>query len=325
MSNNEYPQINLRSKNDLAKRIGNKKLTRKKALILINDVLKNFNRYWKDNMKVSEPLKGKYVRSAARNNLGNLLGLINKKVLAPHDGLLPPFIFGGISKKDHVRAAINLLGKKGRVFCKLDLARFFEQITEESVFNFFLRSGCSIKISKLLSKLCCIPEGPKNTKGGRSVLARGFSTSPRLSVWCNLTTFKMLNWRIGRILKKNDFKISIYVDDIGITASKASLELMDHALNIGKKIIKTGNLKINEEKTVSPVMFSEKVEYLGLGLGVNKVYLGKETQIKLNRTIEALRDPNCPKEIKESLKGLRNYEKHVNSTKIQARCSSKLK
>lgn len=81
MSINEYPQINLRSKNDLAKRIGNKKLTREKALILINDVLKNFDRYWGDNMKVSEPLKGKYVRSAAGNNLDLRLDSLSLNLL----------------------------------------------------------------------------------------------------------------------------------------------------------------------------------------------------------------------------------------------------
>jgi len=310
-----YPLINLRSKNDLAKRISSKKLTTKKALILINDVLKNFDNYWHDSKKASEPLKEKYVRSAVGNNLGELLDLINKKILAPHDGLLPPFIFGGISKKDHVQAAVNLLGKKGRVFYKLDLTHFFEQVTKESVFNFFLKSGCSRKISALLSKLCCVPEGPKNTKGSKLVLARGFSTSPRLSVWCNLITFKMLNWRVGRVLKKYDFKISIYVDDIGISASKVDLELMNQALSLSKKIIETGNLKINEGKTVFPVMFSKTVEYLGLRLGRKKVSLGRATQAKLDRTIKARQKSGCSKKIKERLKGLKNYKKHVNSVK----------
>lgn len=310
-----YPLIGLRSKNDLAKRISSKKLSTKKALILINDVLENFDGYWHDSKKASEPLKGKYVRSAIGTKLGDLLDLINKKILAPYDELIPSFIFGGISKKDHVQAAVNLLGKKGRVFCKLDLTRFFEQVHQKDVFIFFLKSGCSVRISRLLSKLCCVPEGEKGTKGTKLVLARGFSTSPRLSVWCNLATFKMLNWRVGRLLKKYDFKISVYVDDIGISASQIDLELMNQALNLSKKIIETGNLKINEGKTVFPLMFSQTVEYLGLRLGRKKVSLGKATQAKLDRAIRARHKIGCSKKIKERLKGLRNYKKHVNSVK----------
>jgi hypothetical protein len=309
------PFINLRSKNDLAKRISSKKLTVSRALFLINDVLKKFDNYWHDNEKASEPLKEKYVRSAVGNNLGNLLDLINKKILVPYDGLLPNFIFGGISGKDHVQAAVNLLGGKGRVFYKLDLEHFFEQVTQKSVFIFFLKCGCSIKISTLLSKLCCVPEGKKDTKGTQLVLARGFSTSPRLSVWCNLITFKRLKWRIGRVLKNYNFKISVYVDDIGISACKVSSDLINQALILSKKIIESGNLKINERKTVFPIMFSQTVEYLGLKLGRKRVYLGKATQAKLDRTIKARQNVDCSKKIKERLKGLKNYKKYVDSVK----------
>jgi len=313
MPNEIYPRINIRSKNDLAKRISNKKLKTKDSLRLINDVLKNFDKYWHDS-KASEPEKEKYIRSAAGNNLGNLLDLINKKVLAPHDQTLPYFIFGGISDRNHVLAAVNLLGnRRDRVFYKLDLKHFFEQIPQESVFCFFLKCGCSKRASILLSKLCCVPEGKKWTKGTKPVLARGFSTSPRLAVWCNLDTFQKLKWRVGKILKNYDFKISVYVDDIGISASRVDTETITKALNLSKKIIEAGNLKLNEKKTILPKSFSDTVEYLGLKLGRNKVYLGKATQSKLDRTIKARQKIGCTKETKESLKGLKVYRKYVNS------------
>ncbi len=110
---NRYPKIAIRSKNDLAKRISHKHLSEKEALILINDVLKNFDKYWKDAPEpLSEPKKGKYVRNAKRTPLGKLLRLIDTQILKIHDATLPPFIFGGVSNQDHVRAARNLIGKK---------------------------------------------------------------------------------------------------------------------------------------------------------------------------------------------------------------------
>jgi len=309
----QYPRINLRSKNDLAKRISDKNFTINQTRVLINDVQNNFDKYWHDNEKVSKPKEDKYVRSAAGTKLGKLLDLINKKILTPNDNLLPPFIFGGISNKDHVKAAINLLGKKnGRVFYKIDLKHFFEQIPQESVFLFFRKSGCSRKISTLLSRLLCVPEGKKGNKDSKPVLARGFSTSPRLAVWCNLHTFRILEGRVKSILKKHDFRISIYVDDIGISASRVDLILMNKALNLSRKIIETGNLKINEEKTILPELFSKKLEYLGLMFGRNGVYLNKETQKKLAKMRAVQHKDNCPIKIKKTLKGLKNYKNYVN-------------
>lgn len=312
MSNERYPNINIRTKNDLAKRISSKKLKTSDSLKLINDVLKNFDKYWHDSKKASEPDKGKYVRSAIGTNLGNLLDLINKKVLTPYDILLPSFVFGGISKRNHVKAAVNLLGKRrGRVFYKLDLKHFFEQVNQEIVFLFFLKCGCSKRASILLSKLCCIPEGPKGIKNTNFVLARGFSTSPRLSVWCNLDTFLKLKWRLERMLDKYDFRISVYVDDIGISASRVDIGKMAQALELSKKIIESGNLRINEKKTVIPRNFSEGVEYVGLKLGRNEVSLGKSTQSKLDRTIKERQRVNCPKKVKERLKGLKVYKNYI--------------
>ena len=92
-----YPKIGIRSKNELAKRISGKGLSQQQALDLINDVVKNRDKYWKDS-KMSEPLSEKWVRNASHTNYGKLLSLISTRVLAPHDNMVPDFIFGGLKE-----------------------------------------------------------------------------------------------------------------------------------------------------------------------------------------------------------------------------------
>ena len=86
--------INIRSKNELAKRISNKYLSVKDALALINEVKNDFDDLWKDNLKDSKPEEGKWVRNAKGTKLGILLSLINKKLFSPYDNYLPCNIFG---------------------------------------------------------------------------------------------------------------------------------------------------------------------------------------------------------------------------------------
>jgi hypothetical protein len=78
MQNRRYPKLYIRSKNELAKHLSHVKFPRENALLLINDVIKNFDRYWRDNKEQSKPEKEKYVRSAKRTPLGRLLDNINK-------------------------------------------------------------------------------------------------------------------------------------------------------------------------------------------------------------------------------------------------------
>jgi len=159
-----YPRINLRSKNDLAKRISGKRLESDKALILINDVIANFDKYWHDSQKMSDPIKNKYVRSAFGTKLGTLLNLINRKVLAPYDLYIPPFIFGGISSRSHALAAVSLLGKRDRVFCKLDLKRFFEQMEQQDIYNLFCVVVVPIKCHVYLPTYVVFMKGQKDLK-----------------------------------------------------------------------------------------------------------------------------------------------------------------
>ena len=199
MVNNRYPKIYIRSKSNLAHQLTDRFFSYKKSSHLINDVLKNFDLYWSDNKRQSQPQKSKYVRNAKHTPLGLLLKKLNKMVLAPHDNMLPNYIFGGVKGLDNVSAVIHLLGKqRKRSVLSLDITRFFEQVEVERVQNFFLnKCQCSYKMAKMMANFCCVNEGPKGSETERKTLARGFATSSRLAIWCNLDIFIKLNSLFG--------------------------------------------------------------------------------------------------------------------------------
>jgi len=118
------------------------------------------------------------------------------------------------------------------------------------------------------------------------VLARGFSTSSRLSVWTNLDTFLRLKWVTDRNLRNHDSKIVIFVDDIGISASrvtKNNLEILSRKIQaILSDFDRNQKLPINNKKTKIR-SFTEGVEHLGLRLGRNKITAGYKTKKKLDK------------------------------------------
>jgi len=288
MQTSRYPKLYIRSKNELAKHLSHSKFSKEEALALVNDVLSNFARYWNDNEYRSEPGKEKYVRSAKRTPLGRLLDNINKAVLAPHDKMLPNFVFGGVKNMNHAKAAKYLLGRKRkRTSLKLDITRFFEQISDERVYHFFRdKCACSKKAAVLLASFCCVPEGPKGSSSERKTIARGFATSSRLVIWCNLDTFIKLDRLIKKRLKGNDPRIAIYVDDVGITASRVSKEKMKKlSLEVENLLLNTDRnqkLPINKKKTKIS-SHKEGIEHLGLRLYRNRLSIGAKTKSKMDR------------------------------------------
>ncbi len=324
-----YPKVGIRSKNELSKRISGKNFPPKEALNLINDVLKNHDKYWHDLEIASEPDKNKYVRNAKGTPLGKLLSLINRKVLAPHDSLIPHFIFGGVSNKDHVKAAYYLLGKqRKRTKLSLDISKFFEQNKRERVFYFFNKKcECSVRASNILADLCCVPIGPKNdSKGKQKVLARGFATSTRLAIWCNLDLFLRIYWKANKVLKNKDTKIAIFVDDIGISATKTKKETMDLLAQDIEKIFKSFDtnqaLPLNIEKKDIKSYLDGNMEHLGLRLGRNKLSMGKKTITRINELKQRLKNPKLTysekKKLilqKKSYIPYRNYIRKINKDK----------
>lgn len=300
MKNNQrnYPKIAIRSKRELAKRLSDKRDSVEDMARLVSDVKTNYDNYWTDHPTQSQPEKGKWVRDASRTDLGKLLKLINTKVLAPHDLLIPTFVFGGVSGRNHKAAVTHLLGaKRKRIILKLDISRFFEQIRYERVYNFFLiKSQCGQRGARLLADLCCVPIGAKDNPGDYKTIGRGFSTSSRLAVWCNLDTFLKLERLVKKELQGKDPRIAIYVDDIAITASGITKEDMMKLYPKIKTILegdKNQKLPLNDAKTkiiyhsgdeydIDGIYQGKRgFEHLGLQMNRNSLTLGTKTRWKL--------------------------------------------
>ncbi len=305
MTQNRYPKINIRSKNDLAKRLSDSNLPKEKTLKLINDCLENHDKYWRDHPVYSQPEKNKYVRDSSRSNLGTLLKMIDTKILKPHDSMLPGFIFGGLTGLNHKAAVQHLLGKKRkRVLLKLDISRFFEQNRYDRVYSLFQnKCECRSKGSKLLADLCCVPFGAKDEPSDYKTIARGFSTSPRLSVWCNLDAFLKIDRIVKRELKDSDPRLAIYVDDIGITASRVTKEDMMRIYPMIKAALEEDphhKLPLNDAKT--QIVFHDgktydiegrflgkwSFEHLGTQMNRNSLTPGTKSRWKLVSTKEQI-------------------------------------
>lgn len=330
MQNKRYPSIDIRSKNELAKRISSKRLLTNDALDLINDVLENYDKYWVDHPTMSQPDKGKWVRDSSRTNLGRLLKEVDARVLKVHDGMLPDFIFGGVSGLNHKAAVKYLLGtKRKRIMLKLDVSKFFEQVRYERVYSFFMtKCGCSDKAARLLAELCCVEYGPKEAPAGYKTIARGFSTSPRLAVWCNLDTFLKVNRLIKKELKGKDPRIAIYVDDIGITASGVVKEDMMRIYPKIKEILENGDknqkLPLNQKKTKIVYHSGETYdiegnflgrwgfEHLGLQMNRNSLALGTKTRWKLVSLTEKFKaTKRRNKKIRRSRRSTLTYKDYI--------------
>ena len=303
MPKKRYPKLCIRSKNELSKHLGDTKTSFNNNMNLINDVQQNFDKYWRDNVKFSEPDKKKWVRDASGTQLGILLEKINKKILAPHDELLPYFIFGGIKSRNHKTAALHLLGaktaKKRRILLQLDIKRFFEQIHYKRVYSLFLtKCACSHRGAKLLADMCCVSAGSKQEPLGHKTLARGFATSPRLATWCNLDTFLRLERLVQKELRGKHPRIAIYMDDIGITVSNTTKEELMCIYPKIRDVLQTDKnqlLPLNERKTLvrehsgetydiqGNYLGKKGYEHLGLSMGRTSLGIGAKVERKFSQ------------------------------------------
>lgn len=310
-----YPKIALRSERELVKRLSvMAKKTEPEIAKLIKRCKSNKDNYWVDHKECSEPEKGKYVR-AAYDPLRGFLKLIDSCIFAPHDKLLPPYIFG-VKKKSSLMAAKSLLGyRRKRSLLEGDLQLFFEQISQEKVFTFLRKCQCSYNFSKLLSKIMCVPRGQKGMHSASLCLARGFPVSSRLAVWCNLPFFVKVHNLVQKNLKEYDPRVVFYVDDIGITA--ANLEdkrKLNQLYSEIRTLAEKHGLILNEKKK-GIFDHTEKQEILGIDIQGKKLKpafkIFKKEKL-LRKTIAGLdgRSEECRKS-KESLKGISRYKTTV--------------
>jgi len=324
-SRGRFPKINIRSKNELAKHIADKSHPYQERLVLINDAINNFSDYWYDSGR-SEPEKEKFVRSAIGTPLGKLLKLLNDKVLAPFDCLIPEFIFGGISGKDknHIKADYKLLGeKRNRILLGLDIVRFFEQIREERVISFYKKCGCSLKAAKLLAYLSCVNFGKKGGLSRYKTLARGFATSSRLAIWCNLNTFIRIDWKARKLLRGHDPRLAIFVDDIGISASGVNREKIEGVSKAIETILTefdpNQKLPVSKEKK-KICLFKDNAEHLGLKLGRKKLSMGRKTKSRKDKVCNDIRNAKTESEKNQLLnkkKAYYRYQRQISISSIE--------
>jgi hypothetical protein len=323
MVKERYPKIGIRSKNELAKRISGSGMSFDSALELISNVIKHFNDYWYDSLD-SDPDKSKYVRSAFNTPLGKLLSLIDQKILAPYDRLIPEYIFGGFSGKNHLQAAHYLLGKeKKRTLLGLDVQGFFEQIHQKRVFHlFYSKCGCGQEGARLLSQLCCVPSGPKLASTKEHILARGFATSTRLSTWCNLDLFIRLQWLVKKQLRSHDPRLAIFIDDIGVSASRVTHEQMEELSNEIEHLLI--NFDPNQKLPINPrkkkICDFTRAEHLGMKLGRNKLSMGYKARSRRDRVNEQLKKIVTESKRKSLIKTRKAYQKYQSQiTKVTSK------
>jgi hypothetical protein len=212
---------------------------------------------------------------------------------------------------------------------KLDVSRFFEQIGDDRVRSFFAgKCDCSDKASRILAKICCVEYGPKEAPVGYKTIARGFSTSPRLAVWCNLDTFLKIDRLIKKELKGKDPRIAIFFDDIGITASGVTKEVMMNLYPKIQDILENGDenqkLPLNNKKTKIVKHSGETYdiggsllgrwgfEHLGLQMNRNSLSLGTKTRWKLVSLTERFKATKRKNnKLRRSRKSTLVYKKYI--------------
>lgn len=329
MINQGYPKLNLYTKKQLANAIRDKDLSFSNAMELIENCLANKDKYWFDNQEESKPDDNKWVRSASGTPLGKLQKRINRQILAKYDSELPIFIYGGVGRKGIKNAAIALRGKKNkRVLLKVDMRRFFEHISYEDIVDTLVcHCGCGKDVAQIIAEIACVRNGKKSSNNtNEKVLARGFSTSSRLAVWCNLELFRNLFYCTTKRLKRHDPRIAVYMDDIGITASRVDpVSLSSLYKDITELIENTSKLEVNKNKTkiidylqheydvADGHLLEDKIaqfEFLGIGIGRNRLYPGVKTRSKMAKLIKK---SNLSDEEMRTLKGQKRYVKFITS------------
>jgi len=308
-------EINLQSRKHLANQISGSNLDISAAKSLISYVCntENHSKLWKDNHGRSDEVKGKWVRDASRTKLGILLKLVDSRVLAPQDKFLPKFIFGRRKGMSNVHAVYHLMGyEKQRTLLAVDITRFFESVTIEKVDDFFGKSNCQSRISTTLSKLCCVPRGRKDKPEEIVALARGFPTSTRLAVWSYVDVFCEINSLVMKRLKDYDPRVAVYIDDVGISASRVPKEILwQLADEINDLLISRsdGELMLNKIKT-TVTDWKGAIEHMGVKLNRNSIELPHALQKKLGQiNYKYLHQKD--RTLKLSRRGLMAYQRYV--------------
>ena len=306
-------RLNIRSEFELCKRLSCKQFPSQSATEALGAVLLNHDDFWVDH-KDSEPEKGKYLRSVKKNSpLFSVLKLINNSIFKRHDILLSRHhLWGGISGKDNIQAACLCLGIRGkRSMLKIDLSKFFEQVSEDKLYAFFVKNRCTKSIARILARILSVPRGAKGSGSKERVLARGFSTSPRAAIWCYLGFFQKLSKVVEEHCGEKPFRIFIYVDDITIVTNDMGRDFLEQLFVKIHDLARDDGVGIHTSEKKEILTSDEPQEVLGVSIFRNSLGIGKKTIGNKQRLTNKLRkDPNC-KKTKESLRGIYIYNQRI--------------
>lgn len=245
MNKQPFPKIQIRSKNELAKHLSSKR-NYKDVLEKINHCIERFPYLYSNHQDSKD---GKYIRVAKRP-LKEINKLINTVILKEYDSTIISCIYGWIQNRSFVQAVDIHKTKAKRTYIKLDLKRFFEQISYEKALWFFKKTWCKLNIAHMLTWFCCIPNSEYFRIDAERVIARWFSTSSRLAVLCTLEYFQKLNWLTLKYLKKFRPKITVFVDDITISFNNIDdLKFETFLRKINELSLKYG-IELNQDKTI---------------------------------------------------------------------------
>lgn len=318
----DYPNLSITNKNHLAKltagTVDGRTETIGQMAAIIQKCEKKCDELWNDNHRMSKIEEGKIFRSCKWTDLGKLLGRIDKKILSPHDAKMPCHIHGGIKhiylskrgkiiKRSAESAALSLVNGKNTWLIKMDLRRFYEQITKEDIFHLLHnKCGCSIAMANFIAEIATVNEGPKNTPlGEQKLLARGFATSSRLAIWAKINFFLELRQVLKKICKNNSCRVALYIDDIGVTIKTKDPGLVLHVAKKIKQIAKKHGLDINDKKTeIYPPEYRK--EHLGCCITNNGILIDSKSQQKegvMKKRVRTTKNSSKTKTLKRRLRG----------------------
>ena len=122
-------------------------------------------------------------------------------------------------------------------------------------------------------------------------------------------------------LKGHDPAISVYVDDIGITASRVSLEKMEAFKSEAIVLLEGQSLpphKVGPKLVIRK--FSDSAEHLGVRLGKRKLSLGREAKFRateVKKLLKATSEPIAKRELLRRYRAHQRYKKNVRDASSQ--------
>lgn len=212
----------------------------------------------------------------------------------------PQAVCGGIVNKNLYDMVKIHCGREG--IYQIDLKDFFQNINSDRIFTFFKNSGCSERISQILTDLVAFD----------GKLPQGFPTSPIIA---NLIAWKM-DFDLQSICKKHNLNYSRWIDDILISGRVAELNQVIY--KIDKSIIKNGFYINNKKKRFIKRKKSKEIIAVGLDLKRHKPDIPIRVYEKIENILAVL--------ISEGVEFTRNiFEEEFKSKDIRQSLNGKIR